>query len=224
MATLRENAEIITGRIGKLIGRTGVSPNLFSALAFVPAAVAVYLMNTGQQWPAFVFLFFAVIWDSIDGSVARAQNRVTKFGYYIEAVIDKWAEVIMLLGFFLLGYKLEAFIVISGSLVLSYAKPRAAMVVDIGEFDWSTHGSRHERLLLLLVTYLISILLPVFTIAETQFDTISVGLYLIAALVFVGSIQRNHMAKKLIAAGGYKKMGIKSRMDDFVYEDEKSNG
>ena len=148
---LRKKCSKTLDKVGLAFAWTHVPPNVFSSLALLLAAGGALLFHLHHHILAFVLIGLACLWDTIDGGVARAQKRVTKFGYYLEGIIDKWVEVIIYLGFAVSGYALEAFLVISASLLLSFAKPRAAMVVPLGEHDWPAIGERFERLLLLNV-------------------------------------------------------------------------
>ena len=159
----------------------------------------------------FVLIGLACLWDTIDGGVARAQKRVTKFGYYLEGIIDKWVEVIIYLGLAVSGYALEAFLVISASLLLSFAKPRAAMVVPLGEHDWPAIGERFERLLLLNVGLLVSLFWPVVHLGRHTLPTLALFLRALFVMVLVGGVQRILYAKKIIERGGLDKMKVATR-------------
>ena len=47
-------------------------------------------------------------------------------GNYLDAMIDRDVEIIIYLGFALSGFFIEAFLVVTGSLLVSYAKARTA--------------------------------------------------------------------------------------------------
>jgi archaetidylinositol phosphate synthase len=198
-------------KVGLLFAWTHIPPNVFSSLALVLAAGGALLFHLGHRLTAFVLIGLACLWDTIDGGVARAQKRVTKFGYYLEGIIDKWVEVIIYLGLAASGFALEAFLVISASLLLSFAKPRAAMVVPLGEHDWPAIGERFERLLLLNVGLLVSLFWPVVRFAHHQVPTLAIFLRVLFAVVLVGGVQRILYAKKIIERGGLDKMNVIAR-------------
>jgi len=138
------------------------------------------------------------IWDALDGSLARVLGKTSKFGNYLDALIDRYVEIIIFFGFALAGFEIEAFLVISGSLVVSYAKARTAIITQVDNHGWPTIGERLDRLVLLVIGMIISIFLPTITILEFTVATTSFFLYLIAIVVYVGSIQRIFHAKKII--------------------------
>jgi archaetidylinositol phosphate synthase len=208
---LRKRCSKSLDKVGLLFAWTHVPPNVFSSLALVLAAGGALLFHLGHRVPAFVLIGLACLWDTIDGGVARAQKRVTKFGYYLEGIIDKWVEVIIYLGLAVSGYALEAFLVISASLLLSFAKPRAAMVVPLGEHDWPAIGERFERLLLLNVGLLVSLFWPVVRFGGYAVPTLAVFLRILFVIVLIGGIQRILYAKKIIERGGLDKMNVLTR-------------
>ncbi|HSA97165.1 MAG TPA: CDP-alcohol phosphatidyltransferase family protein, partial [Acidobacteriota bacterium] len=195
--SLRKKCTKSLDKVGVLFAWTHIPPNVFSSLALVLAAAGALLFHLRRPLPAFVFIGLASLWDTIDGGVARAQNRVTKFGYYLEGIIDKWVEVIIYLGLAASGYALEAFLVISASLLLSFAKPRAAMVVPLGEHDWPAIGERFERLLLLNAGLLVSLFWPVVHIGHHDYRVLALFLRLLFVILVIGGVQRILYAKKI---------------------------
>jgi len=215
----RETSSLFFDRIGAAFAKTQIPPNVFSSLALGVAAAGALMFHFRLYVPAFVCIGIACLWDTIDGAVARAEKRVTKFGYYLEGIIDKWVEVIIYAGFAASGYALESFLVISATLMLSFAKPRAAMVVPIGEHDWPAIGERFDRLLLLNIGLAVFLFLPRFRLARVEVRTLSIVFVILFVVAAVGSIQRIFYAKKIIALGGTEKMHVQSR-DVFANNDK----
>ena len=195
---LRKKLEKRLEAISSLIARTGINPNVFSSIALVWAVLAAYFIANMYMVSGLIFVVLASIWDAFDGSLARVTHKVTKFGNYLDAMIDRYVEIIILLGFAFSGFFIESFLVVSGSLLVSYAKARTSIVVPIGNQEWPAIGERFERLLLLVIALAISIFLPDFTILEFKISTVSFFLYLTAIMVYIGNIQRIFYAKNLI--------------------------
>jgi phosphatidylglycerophosphate synthase len=183
---------------GAAIGRFRFHPNLFTMISLLWAMASAWWIYKHAYLISAVFVLITGVWDGIDGSVARAQGRSTAFGNYLDAMIDKYVEVIIYSGFALSGYALQAFLVISGSLILSYAKPRAAMVTEIDNHDWPAMGDRTDRFVLLLATLIISAFYPTFSFADKNWSATSIMLYGTAVVVYIGGIQRAFYAKKII--------------------------
>ena len=207
----RTKSSPVFDRIGALIAKTGIAPNVFSSLALAVAAAGALLFYLRFYVVAWMLIGIACLWDTVDGAVARAQNRVTKFGYYIEGIFDKWVEVIIYAGFAFSGYALESFLVISATLMESFAKPRAAQVVPIGEFDWPAIGERVERLVLLNIGLVVFLFLPGFRVAGHAVRTLSVVFAVLFVMALVGGVQRVLFARRIIALGGTETLHIAAR-------------
>jgi archaetidylinositol phosphate synthase len=208
---LRSKFSFLMEGIGAIIGKTGIHPNLFSLLALPVAGIAAYFIARDNYVMSLAFVFLAIVWDAFDGGVARSQNKTSKFGKYIEGAIDKYVEIILYFGIALKGYALESFLVISGTLMLSFMKPRTAMIVKIDDHDWPAIGERADRLILLFIGLILRIIIPSFRVGDYIVYTFSLILYLIAIVVYIGSVQRIFYAKKIIDAGGTDKIKVKYR-------------
>jgi phosphatidylglycerophosphate synthase len=186
--------------VGRAVGMLGISPDSFTLLALLLAVAAAAFFAIGWRGWGVIFLVAAFLWDALDGSVARSQNKATGFGNYLDAMIDKYVEIIVYAGLLFGGYAVESFFVMTGSLVLSYAKPRAALVIPIDNHDWPALGERVDRTLFLVIAVVISIFLPSLSLDGTAYDTLSVLLWMLAVIVYIGSVQRMLYARKLIIA------------------------
>ncbi len=198
-------------KIGSFLAKTHINPNVFSFLALIVATLGSLLFHYRHYYAAFIVIVVACLWDTFDGAVARSQKKVTRFGYYIEGIIDKWVEVIIYLGFAISGYPLESFLVITATLMLSFAKPRAAMVVPIKEHDWPAIGERFERLTLLGIGLFIFLFFPKIRIAHYELSTLSIVFSILFIITMIGGIQRVLYAKKIIEQGGLEKMNVVTR-------------
>lgn len=181
--------------VGTLISKTGLTPNILTALAPVFALIAAFFVYHGQNVLAFVFVLLASLYDVVDGAVARATNKVTLFGNYFDAAVDRYVEIIIYLGFLLRGYTLEAFLAATLSIIVSYNKARASLVTKVSNRGWPSIGERLERFIVLIVGMFLVIFWP----AILGFDTISLTLYVIVFISLIGGIQRIFHVKKLLS-------------------------
>lgn len=207
----RKKSSSVFDRIGFLFAKTHIAPNVFSSLALPVAAVGSLLFHFHQYLLAFVFIGISCLWDTFDGAVARAEKKVSKFGYYIEGVFDKWVEVIIYAGFATSGYALESFLVISASLMLSFAKSRAAQVMPIEEFDWPGIGERLDRLLLLNAGLVVFMFVPAVHVFGRYVRTLSIVFGIMFVMVVIGGVQRILFARKIIELGGTEKLHVRTR-------------
>ena len=175
-----------------------VSPNVLTFGALVLALPACWAIAEQRYLLAVLFILLSGAVDLIDGCVARGLDRTTKFGSYWDAMIDRYVDCLLYLGFVLDGYELEAFLATTGTVLTSYAKPRTAMVVAIYAQDWPTIGERAERFILLLAGLLLAAWIPV----VAGWSTISLMLWATALMTHVGAVQRIVMTRRLVEEDG----------------------
>src|SRR5439155_24949639 len=134
----------------------GVTPNVITltSLAFaLAAALAFGLADASREW---LFLVGAAavainaILDGLDGRVARLTNTATKRGDYLDHVVDRYADVAILLGLALspLGNLLWGLFAIVGTLLTSYMGTQA-QALGLGR-DYGGMLGRADRLVLLM--------------------------------------------------------------------------
>src|SRR5437773_7046699 len=113
-----EEPNSITGRIGaggkyiidsivNLLARLRVHPNILTLVGMLINIFAMILFAKGLfQWAALVIIF-AGIFDIVDGEVARRTKRVTRFGAFFDSVIDRYSDLLLLLGLLVWYSKLQ---------------------------------------------------------------------------------------------------------------------
>ena len=116
--------------------RIGVSPNAITIASFLIACGSTIALALGHFAIGGWLYLLAGILDVLDGRVARKTGRVTRGGAYVDSVIDRYVELVVLSGFAIfyrnswaLGVVLAAAI---GSVMVSYAKARGeGLGVDV---------------------------------------------------------------------------------------------
>ncbi len=109
-----------------------LNPNFFTTIGFILTIGAAILFASGYLSVAGAIILLAGTFDIIDGKVARATNRVTKFGALYDSTLDRYAEVIMFFGLAFYFVKADMFITsiavsfaLGGSVMVSYVRARA---------------------------------------------------------------------------------------------------
>ena len=169
-------------------------PNVLTFGALVLAVPACWAIADRRYPLAVLFIILSGAVDLVDGCVARGLDRTTKFGSYWDAMIDRYVDCLLYLGFVIDGYELEAFLAMTGTLLTSYAKPRTAMVVAIYAQDWPTIGERAERFVLLLAGLVLATWVPTLG----GWSTIGLMLWATALIAHVGAVQRILMTRRLV--------------------------
>lgn len=167
--------------IARVIGWSGVSPNAVTIAGFVLTAADATLLAMGHVQLAGALLVPAAILDAIDGSLARMQNRVTRFGAFLDSTIDRYSEAALFLGALVYYVNQEQarveiivlFVALVGSLMVSYTKARGdatGVVVKGGLL------TRFERMVILIVAMVL--------------NELTVALWILAVLTNVTALQR----------------------------------
>lgn len=162
------------------LAKVGVTPNMLTLAGVLGNAGAAFLAARGDFLAAGIVMLAASSLDMLDGALARATGKATRFGSVFDAVMDRVSEAAVLFG--LLYYfsdrggreeELLIFAAVVGSFLVSYTRARAE-VVDIplreGLFG------RAERVLLLGIGLII--------------DQATVALWFLAVAAGATAIQR----------------------------------
>ncbi len=135
------------------LGRVGLTPNALTVIGFL-ISVGAAGTAAAQAWLATAFLvIFGGSFDMLDGGLARAQNRVTRFGAFLDSTLDRWGEGVVYIGIvagasaagFVVGAALAAAAAVS-SFQVSYTRAKAESLGLDGEVGIAP---RAERLVLL---------------------------------------------------------------------------
>ncbi|HVX67018.1 MAG TPA: CDP-alcohol phosphatidyltransferase family protein, partial [Bryobacteraceae bacterium] len=93
---------IACGSIIQLIVRglalSRIHPNALTFLGLVINGVAAVLLASGRFIPAGLVMIAAGLFDMVDGRVARATNQVTLFGAFFDSVLDRYSDLVLLMG------------------------------------------------------------------------------------------------------------------------------
>lgn len=109
-----------------------LNPNWFTTAGFILSVITAFVFAFSKIALAGVLILLAGTFDIVDGRVARATNRVTKFGALYDSALDRYAEVFVFFGvayhFVALDYlwrSVAVCIALGGSLMVSYIRARA---------------------------------------------------------------------------------------------------
>ncbi len=141
------------------IARTGITPNMLTGLGFLGNLGAAVLVARGEFLIGGLVMLAASALDLLDGALARATGRVTRFGAVLDSVLDRLSEAAVLGGLIFYYAALEAreevglaFAAAIGSLMVSYVRARAesqGLALKEGLF------TRPERVILLALGLMI---------------------------------------------------------------------
>jgi CDP-diacylglycerol---glycerol-3-phosphate 3-phosphatidyltransferase len=191
----------VLGPVGQVLARTPLTPNAITIIGTVGVvASALTLYPTGHLFVGTVICAIFVLFDMLDGALARVKGTSGPFGAFLDSTLDRVADAAIFGGlaiFFVLhghgrGDRVMAavalFCLVSGALV-SYAKARAqglGLNADVGIAE------RPERMVIGLVAIGLSGLGVPFVLP--------VGLWLLAVISAVTFGQRVLAVRRSAAA------------------------
>ncbi|HET9220499.1 MAG TPA: CDP-alcohol phosphatidyltransferase family protein [Terriglobia bacterium] len=145
----------ILNSIVNLLAAFRVHPNVLTLIGLVINIFGAVLFAKGMFTYAGLVVLFAGIFDMVDGEVARRTSRVTRFGAFFDSVIDRYSDMVLLLGLALWYAKLDkifyaALVVLSliGSIMTSYTRARAESLIPACKVGFL---ERPERIVLLVI-------------------------------------------------------------------------
>jgi archaetidylinositol phosphate synthase len=180
------------------LARAGCSPNAVTlcGLALVVAGAGAYVVHRDSLVFA-IWLAVAFAFDGLDGAVARLTGRTTKFGGYLDAVIDRYQELVVLASIaWVHDLWPAALLVVTGGFLTSYNKARAAMEIAVDNMDWPDLLERLERIVILVALLVLDGVLPM--IPGTHVGSLAAGLLLLGVLTHATALQRFARARRRI--------------------------
>ena len=155
---IRERFSKMSVNIGIAFSKLRLTPNQWTILTIIPTLVALYFLVQESFLLAALFFLIAAFFDLIDGSVARVTGKVTKLGAYLDTVMDRYVEGIIIVGllfvslpaFFVPAY-VWIFIYFFGSMMSTYVKAAAKEKELVEKELRGGVLERAERLILLFV-------------------------------------------------------------------------
>lgn len=118
--------------IAQLISRTGISPNVVTLLGAVFNLGVAWVLAQGYLRIGGVLVPLVSLLDALDGTLARLTGKRSRFGAFLDSILDRFSEAILYLGLLIfytrLGSRQEIILIyatIVGSLMVSYARARA---------------------------------------------------------------------------------------------------
>ena len=145
--------DAVTGPVGRVLARTGVTPNTLTTLGLLFTLAATYLVAIGELVLGGWVLVVGGLMDTFDGAVARAVGRSNAFGSFYDSVTDRISDAAILGG---LAWYLRdeprmfvvALVVLASASVTSYVRAKAEAI----DLDCSVgFVERAERAVLLII-------------------------------------------------------------------------
>ena len=158
-----------------------LTPNMITIFGLIITAIGSYIVFQGNFFLAGIVVAIGALLDSIDGSMARLTNNVSKYGDLLDSVVDRFSEGIVFIGigaYYIYNDLNEfavftAFIALLCSQIISYIRAKSE---SLGIQNKSGFFTRVERSLVLIFFLIIS--QPI------------LGLYILAIGTLISSLWR----------------------------------
>ncbi|MBX3084903.1 MAG: CDP-alcohol phosphatidyltransferase family protein [Anaerolineae bacterium] len=95
---LRYQTRDFTSWIGKLGVALHIHPDSVTVLGLIFVIGAAVLAAAGQFFAAGVVLLISLPLDALDGAIARAMNRKSRFGALLDSTLDRYADAFIYMG------------------------------------------------------------------------------------------------------------------------------
>ena len=147
--------------ISRWLAKTPATPNQVSVASFVMALASLGLFVSDYSiWAGLVAQASSIV-DGVDGDLARLKGMTTRFGGFFDAVLDRYADVAILVGLAYWSLEFEdrgpaellaavSLLAVAGTFMVSYTRARAEVSFGGGFLGPAgSLASRDARLLLI---------------------------------------------------------------------------
>lgn len=162
LTKLKERFQLWISYEAKLARRIGLTPNRVSTMGIMCGVFSALLYSNSQFHQislvaATILLLASGFFDALDGAIARIFGEATSFGSFLDSMLDRYTDALILGGIILGGlcHPLWGLAALTGSLLVSYARARAeaagARMEAVGIAE------RAERIIILAAASLLSV-------------------------------------------------------------------
>ncbi len=182
----------VSGRVGRAVARTGLTPNALTVLGLGGAGAAAALISLGWLWQGGAVFLAASLFDLLDGAVARATGRASDWGGFFDAVCDRLADFAVLFAVVVWasgegaadrGLVIAASVAMFGGMLVSYTRSKAG---EFGARIRSGLGTRAERTAIIGAGLVLG--------GAVDLEALRICLYILAVLACLTALQRCYLA------------------------------
>jgi CDP-L-myo-inositol myo-inositolphosphotransferase len=146
--------------MAQLLAKTRITPNQMTWTAFGIALMSFVSFILGQNIIGGLLAQLSSIVDGIDGSLARLKGMTSEFGGFLDSVLDRYADILIVLGLTLWSVSRETypgiwvvgFLAIAGTFLVSNTRARISPNHrHLFEKGLKSLASRDIRLFLIMI-------------------------------------------------------------------------
>ena len=141
------NPDRFTLGLGRLAAKITPRPNVWTIISFLPAVIGIYLIAKENIFWGMIMFILAGAMDTIDGAVARSQNRTTHFGAFLDGTVDRFIDFLLIFSFLFLDLPdffmpfswwvvIAAYFALMPTFIVAYANHRQAVPDPTEKVIW----------------------------------------------------------------------------------------
>lgn len=132
-SSIRDRARAGVEPAARGLGRLGLSPNALTLIGFVFAVFGAGFAALQMWLPAALLVGIGASFDMLDGALARALNKASRLGAFLDSTIDRAGEAVVYVGIAIAFLGTEwsrpgailAMTAMASAFMVSYARARA---------------------------------------------------------------------------------------------------
>src|SRR5262249_33072324 len=151
----KESFQGVADPVARLLQRAHVRPNQLTVLGLGVSLFAAQAVFQNRPRVGAALLAVAGLFDFFDGALARLAGSESAFGAFLDSVVDRYSDLVVLLGIVLLYERSDdtssvffTMATLVGTIMVSYTKARAQSIgvgCEIGLME------RPERMIVLII-------------------------------------------------------------------------
>ena len=169
-----------------------IPPNVITVIGILPPVLFYYFLSQHMMLWA-VISYCGVLLDLLDGVYARATNRVTSYGAFLDSTLDRLADAIFIAAFGAAGLVRWPIVigVIIFSFLISYSRSRGETISPKGEDISQGPIERAERLGLVFLALISQIGFPQFSFQTLNAaEIVFLILFLLSAITVIRRMKK----------------------------------
>jgi CDP-diacylglycerol--glycerol-3-phosphate 3-phosphatidyltransferase len=173
--------------VARPLARRGVQPDVLTFTSTWIALAAIVVATYGGRWQMLAgwLIVFSGLGDTLDGAVAVATDRTTRWGYVLDSAVDRLNDVLYLVAVWIVGG--PAWIVLTAGVaffMLEYVRARGRNAGG-SEVGTVTIGERALRVICCSIAVHWG---GVFLSLDTLIATVSISVLAILSLIGLGQV------------------------------------
>ncbi|WP_232216780.1 archaetidylinositol phosphate synthase [Desulfurococcus amylolyticus] len=156
---LRDKLAAIVNTVAKPFIVIGVPPNVLTASSMMILLIGAFFFAFSTDILLYlVFITVSSILDALDGAVARAMGKASRFGAFLDSTVDRVNDAILILSLgFLRLNQLYILVFLVASFLVSYIRARAeSLGVGLAGIGLIERPERILGVILVLASYRVS--------------------------------------------------------------------